>query len=85
MLYNTKGKEETPLYALGKDGIIGTLDASGNIFTASYSNGETITIDFDSGTAYLNGPYTMRNFDSHMTPESRGLEKGMRYGVEPYN
>lgn len=80
-----KGKEETPLYALGKDGIIGTLDASGNIFTASYSNGETITIDFDSGTAYLNGPYTMRNFDSHMTPESRGLEKGMRYGVEPYN
>lgn len=80
-----KGKEETPLYALGKDGIIGTLDASGNIFTASYSNGETITIDFDSGTAYLNGPYTMRNFDSHMTPESRGLEKGMRYGVDPYN
>ena len=80
-----KGREESPLYALGKDGIVGTLDASGNIFSASYSDGETITIDFGSGMAYLNGPYTMRNFDSYMTPESRGLENGMRYGVQPYS
>ena len=80
-----KGREESPLYALGKDGIAGTLDASGNIFSASYSDGETITIDFGSGMAYLNGPYTMRNFDSYMTPESRGLKNGMRYGVQPYS
>ena len=80
-----KGKEESPLYALGKDGIAGALDASGRVFTASYGDGETITIDFGAGTAYLDGPYTMRNFDSYMTPASRGLENGMRYGVQPYN
>ncbi|MGB4368992.1 MAG: hypothetical protein WBI74_07075 [Caldicoprobacterales bacterium] len=79
-----KGKEESPLYVLGKDGISGTLDASGNIFTAAYGDGETIIIDFGAGTSYLDGPYTMRNFDSFMTPESRGLENGMRYGIQPY-
>ena len=79
-----KGKEESPLNALGKDGIAGALDASGNIFTASYGDGETIEINFDTGAAYLNGPYTMRSFDSYMTPESRGLPNGMRYGVQPY-
>ena len=79
-----KGKEESPLYALGKDGIAGTLDVSENIFTASYGDGEIIEINFDTGTAYLNGPYTMRSFDSYMTPESRGLPNGMRYGVQPY-
>ena len=79
-----KGKEDSPLYVLGKDGISGTLDASGNIFTAAYGDGETIIIDFGAGTSYLDGPYTMRNFDSFMTPESRGLENGMRYGIQPY-
>ncbi|MGI5979241.1 MAG: zinc-ribbon domain-containing protein [Oscillospiraceae bacterium] len=78
-----KGKENSPLYTVGKDGIAGTLDASGKQFSASYGNGETISIDFGAGTAYLNGPYTMRNFDSYMTPESRGLANGMRYGVQP--
>ena len=80
-----KGQEESPLYVLGKNGIAGTLDASGNTFTASYGGGETITIDFGAGTAYLDGPYAMRFFDSYMTPESRGLENGMRYGVQPYS
>ena len=50
-----KGKEESPLYVLGKDGILGLLDASGNIFTAAYGDGETIIIDFGAGTSYLDG------------------------------
>jgi hypothetical protein len=68
---------------LAQTGISGTLDAAANTFTAAYGDGETIQIDFGTGAAYLNGPYTMRNFDSFTTPESRGLANGMRYGVQP--
>lgn len=76
--------KEAPLYIIGANGISGTLDAAANTFTAAYGDGETIQIDFGTGAAYLNGPYTMRNFDSFTTPESRGLANGMRYGVQPY-
>ena len=76
--------KKAPLYTIGVNGISGTMDAAANTFTAAYGDGETIEINFGTGAAYLNGPYTMRNFDSYMTPESRGLTNGMQYGVQPY-